>query len=74
MSTAVERAINMANQKTPEIYRMARVVEKTGFCRAWIYVLMNRGEFPKARKIGKRAIGFSSVEIDAWIAERIGGE
>ena len=47
-------------------------MEATGFCRAWIYELMKRGDFPQARKIGIRAVGWDSLEVEAWIATQLG--
>ena len=53
------------------IYRLSTVMARTGFGRAWIYELMKRGEFPLCRKIGARAVGWDSLEVEAWIAERL---
>ena len=52
---------------------MKDLIAKTGFSRAWIYKLIKQGDFPAARKIGNRAVGFSSIEVDAWIIERLKG-
>ena len=54
------------------IMRLPQVQDATGFGRAWIYELMKRGEFPLARKIGLRAVGWDSLEIEAWIAKQLG--
>jgi prophage regulatory protein len=48
-------------------------MDATGFGRAWIYELMKRGEFPQARKIGTRAVGWPSDQIDQWVADRMEG-
>ena len=53
------------------ILRRAEVEAKTGFKRAHIYSLMRKGLFPKALRLGVRAVGWDSVEIDQWIAERL---
>ncbi len=53
------------------ILRFAEVEAKTGFKRAHIYALMKEGKFPKARRLGIRAVGWDSVEIDQWITERL---
>jgi prophage regulatory protein len=55
------------------IYRLQQVMDATGFGRAWIYELMKRGEFPKARKIGARAVGWPSDQIDQWVSDRLEG-
>lgn len=55
-----------------KILRMNDVIAKTGFSRAWIYELIKQGDFPQPKRIGSRAVGFSSFEIDAWIIARLG--
>jgi prophage regulatory protein len=32
---------------------------------------MKKGEFPKALRLGIRAVGWDSIEVDQWIAERL---
>lgn len=53
------------------ILRRAEVEQKTGFKRAYIYSLMKEGKFPKAARLGVRAVGWDSFEVDQWIAERL---
>lgn len=53
------------------IMRRAEVEAKTGFKRAHIYSLMKKGEFPQALRLGVRAVGWDSIEVDLWISERI---
>ncbi|EKY3918166.1 AlpA family transcriptional regulator [Yersinia enterocolitica] len=53
------------------ILRRAEVEVKTGFKRAHIYSLMRDGKFPKAIKLGVRAVGWDSAEIEQWIIERL---
>lgn len=53
------------------ILRRAEVEAKTGFKRAHIYNLMRAGKFPKALRLGVRAVGWDSAEIDGWIAQRL---
>lgn len=53
------------------ILRRAEVEAKTGFKRAHIYNLMNAGKFPKAIRLGIRAVGWDSAEIDQWITQRL---
>jgi prophage regulatory protein len=47
------------------------VERKTGFKRAHIYNLMKEGKFPQAKRIGLRAVGWDSLEIEHWITERL---
>lgn len=53
------------------IMRRDEVERKTGFKRAHIYNLMKDGKFPKAKRIGMRAVGWDSQEIEQWIADRL---
>ncbi|MDZ5432882.1 AlpA family transcriptional regulator [Pseudomonas fluorescens] len=54
------------------IKRLPQVMAATGFGRAWIYELMKRGDFPQAHKIGLRAVGWDSQEVENWIAKQLG--
>lgn len=53
------------------ILRRAEVEAKTGFKRAHIYALVRAGKFPKPMRLGIRAVGWDSAEIDSWITERL---
>ena len=61
-------------QQSPERHIMRRdeVERKTGFKRAHIYNLMKEGKFPQAKRIGLRAVGWDSLEIEQWVVERLG--
>lgn len=54
------------------IMRRDEVERQTGFKRAHIYNLMKEGKFPQAKRIGLRAVGWDSLEIEQWVAERLG--
>jgi prophage regulatory protein len=53
------------------ILRRPEVEAKTGFKRAHIYSLMQQGRFPRTMRLGVRAVGWDSVEIDQWIIARL---
>jgi prophage regulatory protein len=53
------------------IMRRDEVERKTGFKRAHIYNLMKEGKFPQAKRIGLRAVGWDSLEIERWVRERL---
>ncbi len=53
------------------ILRLEEVEAKSGFKRAHIYALMRKRQFPQALRLGVRAVGWDSIEIDQWIAERV---
>lgn len=55
------------------IYRLRHVMDATGFGRAWIYQLMADGKFPKAIRIGKRAVGWDGSLVDQWVSDRLEG-
>lgn len=60
------------DQMHPEhrILRRPDVEKKVGFKRSQIYKLMKHGLFPQRVSIGKRAVGWDSIEVDQWIADR----
>ncbi|MEE5128044.1 AlpA family transcriptional regulator [Pseudomonas alliivorans] len=59
------------SQVERHIMRREEVERKTGFKRAHIYNLMKEGKFPQAKRIGLRAVGWDSLEIEQWITERL---
>ena len=54
------------------ILRIEEVEKRVGFKRSYIYRLMKDGKFPQNGRIGVRAVGWSSHDIDQWIEERLG--
>ncbi|MBS7415782.1 AlpA family transcriptional regulator [Pseudomonas syringae] len=69
------QAFPIAEMPQPQIerhiMRREEVERKTGFKRAHIYSLMKEGKFPQARRIGLRAVGWDSLEIEQWINQRL---
>lgn len=55
------------------IMRLPEVIHETGFGRSSIYQFMQQGKFPKARRIGPRAVGWDSSEIQAWVNAKLEG-
>lgn len=53
------------------IMRRDEVEQKTGFKRSHIYNLMKAGQFPQCRRIGTRAVGWDSQEIEQWVNDRL---
>lgn len=53
------------------ILRRPEVEQKVGLKRAQIYTLMREDKFPKAVRLGARAVGWDSIEIDQWILDRL---
>ncbi|MBD8791492.1 AlpA family phage regulatory protein [Pseudomonas syringae] len=60
------------SRSTRRIMRLAETQEMSGFRRSHIYALMSKGMFPQAKRIGRRAVGWDSLEIEQWVAERLG--
>ena len=53
------------------ILRLPQVKDRTGLSRSTIYLRMQEGAFPKPISLGTRAVGWLSVEVDEWLAERV---
>lgn len=52
------------------VLRRVDVERKTGLKRAHLYALMRAGRFPKSFPLGIRAVGWDSLEVEQWIADR----
>ena len=59
------------SRTTERLIRLPEVKQRVGLGRSTIYRLMDLGRFPKARKLGLRAIAWSEAEIDGWIASKL---
>lgn len=55
------------------VMRLPEVTTVCGIGRAHIYNLMKEDRFPKARKIGTRAVGWDSQEVEAWVSSKLDG-
>lgn len=53
-----------------QVIRPRNVPAYTGLSNSTINRLRAEGDFPKARRLGRQAIGFIRAEIDAWLASR----
>ena len=49
------------------IYRRSTLEEMLGISRSTIYRLMEDGDFPRPIKLGRRAVGWKSEDIDDWL-------
>lgn len=52
------------------ILRCPAVVRRTGLSKASIYRMIKAGKFPKPIKLGVRAVGWPSDDVEAWIRRR----
>ena len=57
--------------RTRRIMRLPEVKAASGFGRTHIYELMKEGRFRSARRIGARAVGWDSWEVEQWVADRL---
>ena len=55
------------------ILRLPEVIKFTGKCRSGIYAAIKANRFPRQKRIGKRAIGFSHREIQTYIRITLAG-
>ncbi len=51
-------------------YRRADVEAATGLSRSTLYAMMDRGEFPRPKRIGRRAVAWPESSIVDWLAQR----
>ncbi|MDA7483160.1 AlpA family transcriptional regulator [Planktomarina temperata] len=53
-----------------QILRRKDVESMVGLSRSTIYKLMNQGLFPKAIRLGPRAVGWRISDIENWINQQ----
>ena len=53
-----------------KILRRKNVEIMVGLSRSTIYKLMSQGSFPKAIRLGPRAVGWRLSDIEVWIESR----
>lgn len=58
-------------QSVRRIIRLKETEQMCGFRRSHIYALMKQGKFPQRKQIGRRAVGWDSVEIEHWVADQL---
>lgn len=56
--------------QTDSILRLPQVMAATGLRRTSIYRLQGEGQFPKAIRLGARAVGWKASELQSWIDQR----
>ena len=60
----------MCAKREDRFLRLAEVMRLTGLGRSAIYRMMRAGEFPLPFKVGKTAVRWSALEVEAWMANR----
>lgn len=56
-----------------EIIRRKQLETRVGLACSTIYAMMARGDFPRPIKIGRRAVGWRSEDVERWLKSRIVG-
>jgi prophage regulatory protein len=56
----------------PSIERLPAVLTRIGMGRSWLFAAVAAGDFPKPLKLGRRAVGWRSNDVDTWINDRSG--
>ena len=51
--------------------RRPEVESRTGLSRSSIYALMDKGQFPRPRRIGKRAVAWDEADVERWLSQRL---
>jgi prophage regulatory protein len=51
--------------------RLPEVLQTSGYSKSRLYVLIANGQFPSPVKLGDRAVGWISTEVEQWVASRI---
>ena len=52
-----------------QILRRNELEKATGLGRSTIYAKVAAGEFPSPMKLGRRAVGWRSVDIEKWLED-----
>ena len=52
------------------IIRRTEVLFMTGLATSTLYAKMQAGEFPRPIKLGRRAVGWKSNDVELWITQK----
>jgi len=58
----------------PQIIRRKDIEERLKISRSSIYPMMSQGEFPKPVRLGRRAVGWKSTDIEKWLQDLQDGQ
>ena len=53
----------------PQIFRRKDLEERLKLSRSSIYAMMATGKFPKPIRLGRRAVGWLSGDIEKWLQD-----
>lgn len=60
----------MSNQEKITYLNLKQVCAMSGLSRATIYREIEKGAFPRQRKLSSGRVGWQNVEIDEWMESR----
>lgn len=60
----------VALNRTDKILRERDVISLVGLSRSTIWRLEQSGRFPRRKRVGLRAVGWSMEEVQQWISSR----
>jgi len=58
----------------PQIIRRKDIEKRLKISRSSIYAMMSQGEFPKPVRLGRRAVGWKSTDIEKWLQDLQDGQ
>ncbi|WP_437884501.1 helix-turn-helix transcriptional regulator [Pseudomonas sp. LRF_L74] len=67
----IDTSLLHPTQSDRRVMRLHEVEKRTGFKRSHLYNLMKDGKFPHTRRIGLRAVGWDSQEVEQWINDQL---
>lgn len=59
------------SSQQPVFLRLSRVKELTGLSRSTLYAYVKSGNFPKQVLLTAKCVAWNSLDIQAWIQDRI---
>jgi len=62
--------MTLESSQPPSILRFPQVQARTGLSRSALNTLVRNGRFPRPVRLTNRALGWLSVDIDAWISAK----
>jgi prophage regulatory protein len=48
------------------LLRLDEVLDRVGMSKAWVYLGMSQGRFPKPLRLGMRAVAWRARDVQAW--------
>lgn len=73
MSALSESENSTRNSSPVRVLRLPAVLAKVGISRSQLYRLINGGLFPRQFYLSARTAVWNEAQIDAWLADKQGG-